>query len=263
MKIAMGIEYNGRNFCGWQKQKSKVRTAQGALDKSISFVANEDITTFCAGRTDAGVHASSQVIHFETNAERSIRSWHLGVNTNLDSDISVTWVKFVDDDFHARFSAKNRRYCYVIAKSNTPPAILNGLVTKGRVGLDIIEMSKAANILLGEQDFSSFRAANCQSKTAFRFIEHIRVLDEGNYIIIDIQANSFLYHMVRNIVGALLKIGEGKEDIDWFKELLGLKNRCLAPATAPADGLYLVGVGYNEKYKIPKGIDNFMFAKLD
>lgn len=250
-KIAFGISYCGKGYYGWQKQAHSNNTVQHHVDSALSVVANHQIESVCAGRTDSGVHGTGQVIHIQTDAERTQRSWKMGVNTNLPKNIRVDWVYPVDDDFHARFSATYRRYQYIIIDDSVGSAIFDGLVTPCRYQLDVHSMHEAAQALLGENDFSSFRAAQCQSNTPNRYIEHIRVYRAKQCIVVDIQANAFLYHMVRNIVGALLVVGQGKQPSDWLGELLLKKNRRLAPATAPADGLYLVEVGYPDADNIP------------
>ncbi|QLB13054.1 tRNA pseudouridine38-40 synthase [Bisgaardia hudsonensis] len=251
MKIALGIEYNGKNYFGWQKQE-KVASVQGTLEKAISFVANEPIQVYCAGRTDSGVHGTGQVIHFETTANRPEKAWSFGVNANLPDDIAVTWSKIVDDEFHARFSATARRYRYIIYNYKLRPAILSEGITHYHFPLDHQLMHKAGQFLLGENDFSSFRAAQCQSNTPWRNIHHLNVIRKGYYVIIDIQANAFLHHMVRNIVGSLIEVGVGNQPVEWIDWLLQQKNRELAAPTAKAEGLYLVDVIYPERFALPK-----------
>ncbi len=252
-KLAFGVSYCGRAYYGWQKQSHSDNTIQHHVDYALSFVANHPVESICAGRTDSGVHGTGQVIHMETEAVRSLQSWKMGVNTNLPRDIRIDWVVPVDSDFHARFSAHYRRYQYVIADESLGSAIFHGLVTPCRHRLDERAMHEAAQVLLGEQDFSSFRAAQCQSNTAQRYVEHITVYRSHGFVVVDIQANAFLYHMVRNIVGSLLVIGQGKKSALWLKELLDKRDRRQAPATALADGLYLVEVGYSSSYNIPLG----------
>ena len=229
MKIALGIEYNGKQYCGWQRQE-KVRSVQEELEKALSFVANEKIEVFCAGRTDSGVHGTGQVVHFETTAVRPEKAWAFGTNANLPDDISVSWAKVVDDEFHARFSA----------------------ITHCHLELDEKKMHQAGQFLLGENDFSSFRAAQCQSNTPWRNVHHLNVVRKGQYIIVDIQANAFVHHMVRNIVGSLIEVGAGNQPVEWMKWLLEQKDRKLAAPTAKPEGLYLVNVIYPEKFAIPQ-----------
>ncbi len=251
MKIALGVSYCGRDYYGWQKQSHTSNTVQHYVEQALSIVANEEINLCCAGRTDSGVHATGQVIHIETTAIRKADSWKMGANTQLPKDIRINWVQEVSDDFHARFSANYRRYHYVIEDKSCGNAILNGLISPCKFPLDTDLMHNAAQILIGEKDFSTFRAAQCQSNTANRRVDFINIYRSKNFIIVDIQANAFLYHMVRNIVGSLLLIGQGKKDISWLEEVLVNKNRKLAAATAPASGLYLVEVGYDSKYGVP------------
>lgn len=262
MRIVFGVEYNGSRYFGWQRQSHEPNTVQETLETAIAFVANEPIKTYCAGRTDRGVHGVAQVIHFDTDAVRSERSWQLGVNSQLPETIRVLWVRQVDDSFHARFSAKSRRYCYVLYEDSQRRALLSELATFYRGQLDVEAMNMAAQQLLGEQDFSSFRAANCQAKHAVRTIETISVTRENGFIVFDIQANSFLYHMVRNIVGALLAVGSGEQDSAWFAKLIAAQNRQLAPAMAAPTGLYLVAIGYDACYNLPTQNHNFYFKEL-
>lgn len=252
-RIALGLSYHGANYRGWQTQlKPAVPTVQSTLEKALSCIAAQPVTVFCAGRTDSGVHGTNQVVHFDCPVDRPLKAWVRGANTQLPDDIAVHWVKAVSEDFHARFSATARRYRYIINNCPTRSAVLASGVTHIRKFLDHQAMHSAAQALLGEQDFSSFRAAGCESSTPMRNIHHIDVSRKGDIVVIDIQANAFLYHMVRNITGALLAVGNGTQTIGWLKELLSNKDRCLAPATAPAEGLYLVDVIYPDEFGLPK-----------
>lgn len=250
-KIALGIEYDGSKYYGWQRQ-NEVRSVQEMLEKALSQVANEPINVLCAGRTDAGVHATGQVVHFETHAARKDAAWTLGANTNLPGDIAVRWVKHVADDFHARFSATARRYRYVIYNHRLRPAILQQGVTHYHLLLDADRMHRAAQSLLGENDFTSFRAVQCQSRTPWRNLSHISVTRLGAYIVVEIKANAFVHHMVRNIVGSLMEVGCGHQDESWIAELLAVKDRTKAAATAKAEGLYLVAVDYPARFALPQ-----------
>lgn len=250
-KIALGIEYDGSGYFGWQKQQ-EVSSVQAKLEQSLSKVANHEVTVFCAGRTDANVHATGQVVHFETSAIRANGAWTMGVNANLPGNIVVKWAQIVDDDFHARFSATARRYRYIIYNHPYRCAVMARGVTHYHAMLDENLMYQAAQSLLGENDFSAFRAAQCQSHTPWRNIHHIQVVRQGRYIIIDIQANAFVHHMVRNIVGSLCEVGCGRQPITWIAALLESKDRTLAAATAKPDGLYLVDVIYPDEFAIPK-----------
>ncbi|WP_373819304.1 tRNA pseudouridine(38-40) synthase TruA [Glaesserella sp.] len=252
MKIALGIEYDGSRYFGWQRQQN-VDSVQQKLEEALSVIANAPVEVLCAGRTDAGVHATGQVVHFETEANRPLQSWCFGTNTHLPADIAVKWAVNVSDDFHARFSATARRYRYVIYNHKLRPAILPHGVSHYYHELDHEKMHLAGQYLLGENDFSSFRAAQCQSHTPWRNVHHLTVTRYQDYVIVDIQANAFVHHMVRNIVGSLIVIGQGRQPIEWMKWLLEQKDRTLAAATAKAEGLYLVDVGYPEHFGIPKG----------
>ncbi len=251
IKIALGIEYDGSHYYGWQRQ-SQVKSIQACLELALSKVANEYINVYCAGRTDAGVHATGQVIHFETSALRKDSAWTMGVNSYLPSDIAVQWCKIVELDFHARFCATARRYRYIIFNNRFRPAILAAGVTHYHALLDAEKMHLAAQALIGEQDFTSFRSVQCRSKSSWRNIKHIHVNRYGNYIVVDIKANAFVHHMVRNIVGSLFAVGCGDQNISWIAELLEFKDRTKAAVTAKAEGLYLVSVDYPVKYKLPK-----------
>ena len=250
-KYAAQIEYFGKSYCGWQRQKG-LKTVQGELEHAISTVANHKVEIFCAGRTDAGVHASSQVIHFESNSLRSIKNWYLGVNANLSTNISLIWVIEVVPTFHARFSALSRKYRYIIHQTDISSCFLIDRVTNIKANLDIIAMTSAAEHLIGEQDFSSFRAANCQSLTPMRNIMNVSIRRVNTFIIFEIEGNAFLYHMVRNIMGSLIEVGLGKKSIDWFNNLIESKNRSLASPTAPSSGLYLVDVTYPIFFNLPR-----------
>ncbi|WP_040976385.1 tRNA pseudouridine(38-40) synthase TruA [Necropsobacter massiliensis] len=251
MKIALGITYNGKNYFGWQRQE-KVTSVQAELERAIAFVADEECAVFCAGRTDAGVHATGQVIHFETAALRPEKAWCFGVNAKLPDDIAVTWAKQVDDDFHARFSATARRYRYVIYNHKLRNAILPDGITHCHLPLDHQLMNQAGQALVGEHDFSAFRAAQCQSNTPWRNVHHLHVIRRGDYLVIDIQANAFVHHMVRNIVGSLIEVGCQQRPVAWIAELLAEKDRTLAAPTAKAAGLYLVHVSYPARFALPR-----------
>ena len=251
MRYALGIEYDGKNYCGWQRQNNVI-TVQEKLEQALSKIANETIEVVCAGRTDTGVNATNQVIHFDTRSVRKDVGWTLGVNTHLPSDIAVTWVKKVDDDFHARFSATARHYRYIIYNNPMRSAILSHGISHCHFPLDEKLMQQGAEHLLGRHDFTSFRTVHCQSHSAVRTIEHCNVTRQAKYIIVDIKANAFLHHMVRNVVGSLMRVGQAQETTSWVKDVLEAKNRCVAGVTAPPEGLYFVGVEYPDKFLIPK-----------
>ena len=254
MKFAAGVEYNGSGFDGWQRQSGH-RTIQECVESALSSIADQDICVLCAGRTDAGVHAVQQVIHFETKSEREDHSWVFGANSNLPEDINLNWVRPVADDFHARFSALSRRYRYFILNRPTRSAVFKELVSWEVHKLDERAMMEAAHALIGEHDFTSFRASSCQSKTTIRTIPHLEVNRDHDLVIIDIVANAFLHHMVRNIAGALMNIGMGKQDKGWVEDLLHARDRTLAGVTAPANGLYLIDINYPDRFKIPSHKD--------
>ncbi|CAL4042716.1 tRNA pseudouridine(38-40) synthase TruA [Buchnera aphidicola] len=251
MKFALGIEYNGNSYHGWQFQKS-VKTVQGELERVLSYIANHKIKIICAGRTDSGVHATSQVIHFETHVIRTEFTWTIGVNSYLPNDIAVLWIKRVSGDFHARYSALSRTYRYIIYNKSIRSAILDNKLLNFHKGLDIDKMNEAGQYLIGEHDFSAFRGKTCQSYTPWRKIISLQVIRKDNFVIIEVTANAFLYRMVRNIVGCLLDIGVLKKKVNWISTVLNLKNRHLTGSTAPAKGLYLVSVDYPNDFDLPR-----------
>lgn len=250
MKIALGVEYNGNKFHGWQSQ-TNVITIQAILEAALSKVADEPVKVVCAGRTDTGVHATNQVIHFETQAVRKHQAWVLGSNSHLPSSISVQWAKEVDETFHARFSALSRRYHYIIYNRPVRSSLLAPLTTWVNFPLDEEAMHMAVQSLVGEHDFTSFRSAECQSRTPNRHIYAASIVRQEDLIALDIIANSFLHHMVRNIMGVLIDIGVQKKPVTWCQELLAAKNRTEAGKTAAPQGLYLTGVRYADSYEIP------------
>ena len=250
-RIILGIEYDGSHFAGWQCQKDQ-RTAQGELEKALSKIADQKVVVQCAGRTDTGVHALEQVVHFDCDVARSHESWLMGGNTNLPEDIRITWVKDAVDDFHARYSAIARFYRYVILNRKMKSALMRSQVTWCYNPLDEAKMQQAAQVLVGAHDFSSFRAQGCQSLSPNRLMHFINVHREGENVVIELSANAFLHHMVRNIAGVLMEIGMGKRPVDWTQELLNIKDRKQGGVTAPPFGLYLGGVFYPEKFGIDK-----------
>ena len=244
MKLALGVEYLGTNFHGWQLQKSGIRTVQQVVEEALSSIADQPIRVFCSGRTDAGVHAIEQVIHFETGVIREDKAWLFGGNVNLPHDVNFKWVKRVNDDFHARFNAYARQYQYKIHNTPVRSALAGAHALWEPRELDITAMSTAAEYLLGEHDFSSFRGSLCQAKSPIKTIEFIQLTQDNDEILLDIKANAFLHHMVRNIVGTLLKVGRGEKTIEWVKEVLDAKDRKRAGATAEPQGLYFVKAFY-------------------
>lgn len=251
-RLAMGVEYNGNYFHGFQSQSSGVHTVQQALEKVFSSICDERITLVCAGRTDRGVHATNQVIHFDTEASRPERAWLRGANTKLPRGVTIHWAQTVSPLFHARFSAVKRSYRYVIYNSPTPSALLDGQVTWDRRKLDISAMEEGSKYLLGEHDFNAFRGADCQATHAVRHIHCIDIQSFKQCIVIEIQANAFLYHMVRNIVGVLLAVASGQQMPEWVHTVLLSRDRRCADVTAPAAGLYLVEVDYPARFSVPQ-----------
>lgn len=251
MNIALGIEYSGSNYCGWQRQVHSPSVQQN-LEQALSQIANHPVNVYCAGRTDTGVHATGQVINFESHSERLLKAWYLGANTLLPEDISIRWARQMPESFHARHSAFARRYRYVIQNSFYPAATLKGKVTWYKANLDTVKMHQAAQDLMGEQNFSSFQSSSCQSPTSFRLMLNISVTRWFEFVVIDIKANAFLHHMVRNIVGCLLEVGTGRQSTGFVAEVLAQQDRTKAPMTAKPDGLYLVEVSYPEQYKMDK-----------
>ncbi len=250
LRIALGLEYDGSAFAGWQWQQH-AQGVQAAVQSALSLVADESIAVVAAGRTDAGVHATMQVVHFDTVAIRDERAWCLGTNTNMPDTISVLWAREVSVDFHARFGALSRSYRYVILNTRTRPALLRDRVCWVREPLDAALMDQAAQSLVGRHDFSSFRAAECQSPTPVRHMQRIQVTRINEYVIIDVTANAFLHHMVRNIAGVLIAVGRGKQGIAWPAQVLEARDRAQGGVTAVAAGLYLFGVEYPVEFGLP------------
>ncbi len=251
MNIALGIEYLGRNYCGWQKQ-SHSPSVQESLEKALSEIANHTVEVFCAGRTDTGVHATGQVVNFELNNPRPLKAWLKGANTLLPDDICVRWAQQMPNEFHARHSAVERRYRYVILNTPHRAAHLANQVTWVRDKLDVSNMDIAAQALLGEQDFSSFQASSCQSRTPFRCVNEAKVIRYNDFVVIEIAANAFLHHMVRNITGCLIEVGTGRQSKQYIAKVLSYKDRTKAAITAKPDGLYLVNVDYPKPIELPK-----------
>ena len=258
MRLALGLQYDGSAFSGWQTQ-SNGQTVQDHLELALSrFIGenNEPVKTITAGRTDTGVHALGQVVHFDTEVVRPDLSWVKGVNAFLPPSVTVQWVKPVPDHFDARYMAFERSYCYALLTGSTPSPLVHGKagflnLPKGKT-LDTLAMHEAAQVLVGEHDFSSFRSSECQSKTPIKTLYQVSVIENGPWVYFVFRGNAFLHHMVRNLVGSLLLIGAGKEPVTWMSSLLAAKNRQLAGATFMADGLYLLRVGYPEQFDIPE-----------
>lgn len=246
MRIAAGIEYLGTNFHGWQLQRQGVRTVQLVVESALSKIANEFIRVSCSGRTDAGVHAKEQIIHFDTKAKRTNKQWLFGANVNLPKDVNFIWVKKVDKTFHARFDAIARAYEFKILNHSIRSSLNANTHLWEPRQMDINKMQEAANKLLGEHDFSCFRGSFCQAKSAVKNIQYINIEKTNNIITIKIKANAFLHHMVRNIVGTLMKIGKGDRSVSWIEEVLASKDRCKAGPTISSNGLYFVKAFYDK-----------------
>lgn len=250
-RVVMGVEYKGTAYHGWQVQRSGVPTIQAAVEKAIEIVANEPIATMISGRTDAGVHASNQILHFDTKSQRNDYGWMMGVNGHLPDDISIRWVRQVDETFHARFSAKERAYRFVIYNSWVKSAVLNDVTTWEQFELDADKMHQAAQTLIGRHDFSSFRAAECQANSPVKNLKELKVTRMGDFVIIQARADGFLHHMVRNLVGVLLPIGRDRKPIEWAREVLEFKDRSKGGVTAKGAGLYFIRAQY-EGFDLPQ-----------
>lgn len=251
MRIALGIEYDGSAFSGWQYQDHSP-SVQAVVEAALSKVADQPVRVVCAGRTDTGVHAAEQVVHFDTEVERSLRAWVLGTNANLPKEVVVLWATPVSDEFHARFKACRRRYRYVIYNRPVRPTFLAWRTTWEYRPLDVARMHEAAQALIGEHDFSSYRAQGCQAKSPVRTVTRLEVSRQEELVFIDIEANAFLHHMVRNIAGVLMAIGAGEQPTVWTKEVLEHRQRALGGVTAPPSGLYLMAVEYPAEFQLPQ-----------
>lgn len=250
MRIALGIEYDGSAFCGWQTQASG-RSVQAAVDDALSRIADEAVVSQCAGRTDAGVHACGQVVHFDTRATRDPRAWTLGVNSHLPPGVAIRWAVDVPDDFHARFSATSRAYAFVVSNRPTRPGLWQRRVCWQYRPLDVARMREGAALLLGEHDFSAFRAAGCQARHPVRRLYRLDVARHGELVVLHVEANAFLQHMVRNLAGVLMEIGSGARPPAWAREVLDGRDRRRAAMTAAASGLYFVHASYPAHYGLP------------
>lgn len=250
-RVALGVEYNGAVFNGFQKQASTENTIQAYLERALSKIADEPITLVCAGRTDAGVNACEQIVHFDSLSKRPEKAWVQGSNTHLPDDIRIHWAKPMPWDFHARFSALSRTYRYVLVQGDVRSACLHKNVTWTRYTLDLKRMSEAAKYFVGEHDFSSFRSSQCQANSPVRKIEYLKVNRQGVFTVIEVKANAFLHHMVRNIVGVLLDIGRGVQEPSWAQYLIETRDRTQASPTARPWGLYFVRAEYPGVFSIP------------
>ena len=251
MRIAAIVEYDGSGFSGWQLQEG-VRTVQGVVESALSRVADRPVRVIVAGRTDAGVHASWQVLHFDTDVRRTSYEWLRGANSSLPDDVALLWVGEVAPSFHARFSASGRHYQYVILNRTVRPTYLRQRVAWDYRKLDISAMQRGAHHLIGTHDFSSFRAVQCQAKDPVRELRALKVSRRGEFVMIDAYADAFLHHMVRNIAGVLLSIGAAERADGWAREVLQARDRTAGGVTAPPDGLYLVGIEYPQHYGLPE-----------
>ena len=250
MRIALGIEYAGTPFTGWQSQPDG-RGVQDALEHALAAIAGETIGAIAAGRTDAGVHATLQIVHFDTSAARPDSAWVRGTNTRLRREIAVQWAKPVSDEFHARFAASARHYTYLLANRPVRPAILAGRIGWYHHRLDVGAMREGAAALVGTHDFSAFRAATCQARSPVKTLALAEIEAVGECIRFDFSATAFLYHMIRNIVGALVRVGAGKAPPAWIGELLAGRDRTRAAATFAADGLYFTGADFDPQWQLP------------
>lgn len=251
MRIALGVEYDGSRYNGWQSQADG-NTVQDALQTALSQIAGEKIGVIAAGRTDTGVHALEQVVHFDTHATRPLSAWVRGVNALLPKDIAVHWAHPVSDDFHARFSAQGRSYRYLLRNAPTRPALQTGKVGWFHAPLDLAAMQAAAGYLLGEHDFSAFRAAECQAKSPIKYLYQLDISQQDQLLVFDFSANAFLHHQVRNLVGCLVYVGKGKHPPVWVQDLLASRKRTLAAPTFMPDGLYLRSIRYAAHWGLPQ-----------
>lgn len=250
MRVALGVSYNGQAYDGWQSQPSG-RTVQDQLEKALGRFADQRISTLCAGRTDAGVHGLMQVVHFDTTAERTPYSWVRGTNTFLPRDIAVQWAHLVPDEFHCRANALSRRYAYLLLESPVRPSF-----DAGRVGwvfqpLTLEPMLDAAGRMLGEHDFSSFRASACQALSPVKTLTRLEISRRGAYWRFEFEANAFLHHMIRNIMGCLVVIGQGKQPPEWIDAVIAARSRDAAAPTFSPDGLYFLGPRYDARWGLP------------
>lgn len=255
------LEYDGSYYCGWQSQRS-AGSVQDALEAALSKIASSDIRVVAAGRTDTGVHASYQVVHFDTQAQRPASAWVRGVNALLPNSIAILWASEIQDDFHARYCARERCYLYLLLNRPVPPGLHHGKIGWFHQTLDLERMQIAAEMLRGEHDFSAFRAAECQAKSPIRNLTKLEITRQGDIIAFELRANAFLHHMVRNIVGCLIYVGKGKYPPEWMEALLNGRKRSGAAPTFPAAGLYLAGINYNAKWELPAFVEPPLAAVL-
>jgi tRNA pseudouridine38-40 synthase len=251
-RLAAGVEYFGSAYAGWQTQSS-LKTVQALVEGALSAVANSPVSVMCAGRTDAGVHSRGQVVHFDTDVVRGLRGWTLGANSNLPRDINLSWVRPVPAHFHARYSAEARTYRYLIFNRGVRSALVEGRAAQIHRPLDVQQMQAAAPSLVGQHDFSAFRSSECQAKSPIRRLTQLTIERDGDLVTIEVTANAFLHHMMRNIAGLLIAIGRGDEAPQWADEVLKGRDRTRGAATAPPEGLYLWSVAYPAAFGLPEG----------
>jgi tRNA pseudouridine38-40 synthase len=261
MRIALGVEYDGFSYCGWQSQ-AEGTTVQDTLQLALSQIAGEQISVIAAGRTDTGVHALEQVVHFDTQVERPLTAWVRGVNALLPDSVTVLWAHPVPDEFHARFSAHGRSYRYLLINRAVRPAIQAGKTGWFHAPLDLAAMQAAALCLLGEHDFSAFRASQCQAKSPVKHLNQLDIRRQGEMLVFDVSADAFLHHMVRNIVGCLVYVGKGKHPPGWLNEVLDSRERSFAAPTFAPDGLYLCSIKYEAKWGLPQMGNDTMLGEL-
>ncbi len=257
MRIAIGLEYEGTSFQGWQTQPGG-NTVQDAVSRALGEIAGVPVAVTAAGRTDAGVHATGQTAHFDISVKRPLTAWVRGVNSFLPPGVAVRWAHPVGDDFHARFSARGRAYRYLLINRGQRPGLWHDRAGWYHQPLEVERMQAAAAVLIGEHDFSSFRAADCQAKSPVKELRRLDVRRSGQMIVFDLEAGAFLHHMVRNIVGSLVHVGRGEGDAEWMRSLLAARQRSLAPPTFAAAGLYLVDVSYDAHWGLPTNHDSFL-----
>jgi tRNA pseudouridine38-40 synthase len=262
MRIALGLEYDGASFNGWQTQPGG-GTVQDALEAALARMAGAPVRAQCAGRTDTGVHALAQVVHFDTEAERPDSAWVKGVNTHLPRAVAIRWAKRVPDDFHARFGATSRRYDYLLINRPTRPAVWDGRAGWFHLPLEVETMRAAAAHLIGEHDFSALRSAECQAASPVRTLRKLEIAREGEVIRFSLEANAFLHHMVRNIVGCLVYVGKGKYSPTWMAEVLAGRDRSKAAPTFGPQGLYLSGIDYDPRWELPSFHVDPLFPPMD
>ncbi len=253
MRWVLGIEYDGSAFSGWQLQTG-TRTVQGVVERALGCVADHPVRVHCSGRTDRGVHALQQIVHFDTRARRAPQAWVFGGNANLPAGVSILWARGIGEDFHARFSATSRHYRYLILDRPIRPAVAAGRVSWDYRSLDTDLMNEAAGLLVGEHDFTSFRAVACQARSPVRTLHRLTVERSGPMIRIDVEANAFLHHMVRNLAGVLMSIGAGERPPGWAAEVLAARDRTRGGVTAPPDGLYFVTARYPAIFSLPEAV---------